>query len=373
MRIRRVKRDRIQALRVPFLAVCILASCQSAPPVPARIDHAPAPVARSNWVVAGTADEVFAFYGLGPGKTWRDIARDVHAYDPRSARWRRVGEIPVDAGRLASAAVTVGSDIYLLGGYTVAADGAEKSMPEVLRYEPAANRYTRVSAMPVPVDDSVVLAWRNRWLVLVSGWHDSANVSDVQLYDVESATWLAGTAWPGQPVFGHAGGIVGDAMLICDGVGATVDGAGRNTFAMSNACWRGDLDPASPGTIAWTAVAPHPGPPLYRSGAAGVAEANGNGGGVWLAGGSTRAYNFNGIGYDGKPANPSSRVFEFDLRCNRWFEHAALPVAAMDFRGMAETDRGLLLFGGLDEGLQVSANVIHVPGPAHGARERPCR
>src|SRR3954470_653217 len=40
---------------------------------------AAAPVARTNWAVTRLGDQVFAFYGLGVGKTSSEIARDVHA------------------------------------------------------------------------------------------------------------------------------------------------------------------------------------------------------------------------------------------------------------------------------------------------------
>lgn len=319
--------------------------------------QADVPIARSNWAVARVGETVFTFYGLGSGKTSDDIARDVHAYDLRRHTWRKVADIPVPTGRLASAAVTVAGRVYLLGGYTVSATGDEVSTPEVLRFDPVNARFAVETPMPVPVDDSVALPWRDRWIVLVSGWHATGNVADVQIYDTRTKVWKSGTPWPDRPVFGHAGGLVHDAMVICDGVTAVKGTNGKNRFAISNACWRGDLDPGALGQIHWTALPPHPGMPLYRSGAVGTRSGAGVAR-VVFAGGSERPYNYNGIGYDGVAAAPSSAVVSLDLTRNIWTRHAPLPIAGMDFRGLIEADGYFHLFGGMRDGQTVSGDVI---------------
>jgi hypothetical protein len=316
-----------------------------------------APVARSNWAVARVGDTVFTFYGLGPGKASSDIARDVHAYDLRQHAWRQVTDIPVPAGRLASVAVTIANRVYLLGGYTVSATGDEVSTPGVLRFDPVSARFTDETRMPIPVDDSVALPWRDRWIVLVSGWHSTGNVADVQIYDTRTKAWTTGTPWPGQPVFGHAGGLVRDAMVVCDGVTAVKGANGKNRFSITNACWRGELNRGAIGKIRWTVLPPHPGRPLYRSGAIGMRSGAGVAR-IVFAGGSERPYNYNGIGYDGVAAAPSSAVVSFDLARNGWMQHKPLPIAGMDFRGLIEADGYFLLFGGMRDGQTVSGDVI---------------
>ena len=315
------------------------------------------PGARSNWAVARAGDEVFAFYGLGAGKTHSDIAGDAYAYDLRTAHWRALPAIPVAQGRLASVAAEVFGQIYLFGGYTVAGDGAESSTPEVLRFDPRANAFFLESQMPVPVDDAVAVVWRQRWVVLVSGWHDTGNVSDVQIYDTREKTWIAGTPWPGKPVFGHAGGMVDDKLVVCDGVTAQTLADGKNHFAISDACWQGHFSAEAVGQIDWSRLPAHPGAPLYRSGATGVIDAAGTPR-VVFAGGSTRPYNFDGIGYDGQPAQPSDTVLSFDLNTRSWTTHAPLPEAGMDFRGLIADDGYFLLFGGMRSDQQVSDGTI---------------
>lgn len=307
--------------------------------------------ARSNWAVARSGDQVFAFYGLGQGRTFADIAHDVHAYDLKSQQWRKAGAIPVDQGRLASVALTVAGKVYLIGGYTVSAKGEEVSTPEVFRYAPDTGRFDIETTMPVPVDDTVAMPWRDRWIVLVSGWHDKGNVADVQIYDTQTRQWANGTPWPGKPVFGHAGGLAQDRMVVCDGVTSSKGPDGKNQFAISKECWEGDLDPAQPGRISWRQLPPHPGAPLYRAGAVGDGQR------VVFAGGSSRAYNYNGIGYDQLPAEPSAAVFSFAN--GAWHAHKPLPEAGMDFRGLIPVEGGYALFGGMRSGQRVTGSVIY--------------
>ncbi|HEY1148475.1 MAG TPA: hypothetical protein VGF27_07870 [Pseudoduganella sp.] len=312
-----------------------------------------APVARANWAVARAGGYVYTFYGLGAGKAYSDIERDVHALDLRSGEWRKAGDIPVEQGRLASVAVTVAGSVYLIGGYTVSAKGEEVSTPEVMRFTPDSGSFEPESRMPVPVDDAVALPWRDRWIVLVSGWHDKGNVADVQIYDTQTRQWSSATPYPGKPVFGHAGGLVKDTMVVCDGVTSANGPDGKNQFAISDECWQGTLDAQHVGRISWRQLPAHPGAPLYRAGAVGDA------GRILFAGGSSRPYNYDGIGYDKQPSEPSNAVFSFDPARGVWQSHAPLPEAGMDFRGLIPLDGGEYgLFGGLRAGQRVSGGVI---------------
>jgi N-acetylneuraminic acid mutarotase len=317
----------------------------------------PAPVARSNWAVARAGDEVFAFYGIGAGKRSSDIARDIYALNLRSRTWRRVGDIPVAQGRLGSAAVTIGGKVYVVGGYSVSPEGEEVSTPEVFRFDPATGSMSIETTMPTPVDDSVALSWRDRWIVLVSGWHDTSNVADVQIYDTKARRWEKGTPWPGTPVFGHAGGLVDDVMVVCDGVTASKDGSGKNRYTITNACWQGQLDVRAPGNIYWRHIFPHPGVPLYRAGATGAKDRLGNSR-VVFAGGTHRPYNYNGIGYDHVPAEPSSAVFAFDPTHSVWTSYQSAPEAGMDFRGLIAFDDTFVLLGGMDAKQAVTNQVV---------------
>ena len=83
-------------------------------------------------------------------------------------------------------------------------------------------------------------------------------------------------------------------------------------------------------------------------------------------GGSENPYNFNGIGYDGRPSPASARAQAYDLGSDRWRELQPLPQASMDHRGLATIGGLHYLIGGMRNGQQVTGDVMRfnpVPGP----------
>ncbi len=130
--------------------------------------------------------------------------------------WETLTPVP-GRGRLASTAQVVGERIYVLGGYTVAENGDERSVPDVSILDPQTGIWTRGADIPLPTDDAVAGVWRDSLIVLVSGWHDNGNVADVQIFDPVLNRWTRSTSIPGTPVFGHTGAVVGDAIVYVDG------------------------------------------------------------------------------------------------------------------------------------------------------------
>ncbi len=336
---------------IALLAACGIARAESAPP--------PLPEPVTNNVVAVTVsagrEYIVSVLGLGPGRTWKDLRPGGYLHETGSDRWFALPDIPDGRARVAAAAATVGKHVYIFGGYTIAADGTESSVPYVYRLDVGERRYLRLADMPTPVDDSVALAYQDRYVYLVSGWHDVDNVSLVQLYDTIEDRWHQATSWPGKPVFGHAGAIAGGRMLVCDGVQVQREKS-RRRYSPSDECWLGSIDPAVPTAIAWTRVSSHPGQPRYRM----AALAHGDR--FLFIGGSANPYNYNGIGYDGQPSEPESDALMYDLRQAGW--RVANGPAVMDLRALAISSYGIHVIGGMRAGQQVSATIVAVkPGP----------
>ncbi len=305
------------------------------------------PEAHSNNAVAALEIDgrayLYSFMGLKAGKTRADISTAAFAYDVAGDRWRRLDPVPVPEGRLASAAAAVGGAVYLFGGYSVAADGHETSTPHVFRYDPESGHYRRLADIPKPVDDSVALAYADRYVYLVSGWHQDGNVADVQVFDTEEGVWFNASAFPGVPVFGHAGGILGKQMLVIDGVAVLGREDGKRRFGIVRQAWLGTINPDDPSDIAWRRIDDHAGPGLYRAAGGGAPDF----GLVVFAGGSTRAYNYSGIGYDGRPAEPSARVFGYDPENDIWLRFADKAIPSMDHRGLVAAAGALWTIGGM--------------------------
>jgi hypothetical protein len=255
-------------------------------------------------------DIVVSFAGLGPGKTYRDTHARTFVLDSDTGAWRIAEPVPGGVGRLASIAVGMKDRIYVFGGYTVAANGEEASTPWVHAFDPVNGTFEARKPMPVPVDDAVAVSFQERYVYLISGWHDFGNVNLVQRYDTQNDFWVQATPIPGSAVFGHAGGIVGNTIVYCDGV-AVRPNVDRRRDA-------GIIDSENSRRIDWRKIPPHPGKPRYRMAAAGIPYISG----FVFIGGSDNPYNYNGIGYNEIPSSPSSEALFYDLETGQWREPA---------------------------------------------------
>ena len=306
----------------------------------------PAPVT-NNAVAALEIDgavAVFSFLGLDSSKLWGGVTDAAYRWDVDSGAWRTIEPVP-GPGRLASTAQVVKGLIYVIGGYTVAEDGEERSLPNVDVYDPVSERWSRAADIPIPTDDAVAGVWADSLIVLVSGWHDTGNVPDVQIFDPAANRWTSSTPIAGVPVFGHAGGVAGNSVVYVDGV-AVVDAEPR--YASAPGAWVGRLDT---GGIEWSEAARHPGPALYRA-AGGTVD-----GLILLVGGTDNPYNYDGIGYDGVPSDPIRQVLAFSPLNADWRRLTPPPVATMDHRNLGVSGGFVFLVGGMHADQIVSDNV----------------
>ena len=324
---------------------------------PQSLQTIPSPI--SNNAVAGISlngeQYLMSFMGLTGGKTHDDIVLDAWLWSSTEGTWQQFEDVPVVQGRLASVAVGMHDRILLFGGYTVAPDGAEVSSPEVFIIDPVERTYKRRADIPRPVDDTVAIPYANRYIYLVSGWHDTGNVSEVQLYDTWEDTWTRATDFPGVPVFGHAGGGSGNTLVIVGGVGVLGKKDGKRQFGAIDQAWKGKINPADPTVIDWQPLPVTTGTNRYRM----AATALRNRPLVVFAGGTDRPYNFSGIGYDGIPAEPTGSVFAYDIENDAWVHYPDMNRApSMDHRGLLEMDDGrLITIGGMGNNQRVLGQI----------------
>lgn len=344
-----------------FVPLLLLAACGQAAteePVTEVAGFAlPEAIANNAVAVAEGPDgpTLFSFNGLKSGQSWQDTSNSAFACPIAKQECSVIAPVPVPEGRLASAAVTVAGQIYIFGGYTVAENGDEVSTPEVFAFDPKMGSYAEKAAMPTPVDDMVALPYKDRYIYLVSGWHDEGNVSLVQLYDTQFDSWSVATEYPGEPVFGHAGGLANNSIIVSDGVAVAPELVnGRRKFVAAKFTWRGDIDPGDPRIISWRRVEDHAGPPLYRMAALG----DNSRGQVIFAGGGDNPYNYNGIGYNGTPAKPSSGYFAYDLKTDTWQDLGKLAEPSMDHRALARSGQDFYIVGGMDTEQQVLSRIV---------------
>ena len=97
-------------------------------------------------VKANNKQYIISFAGLGPNKTHSDVHSKTYVYQVESNHWQQKSSVPMSlpiidqesghtiTGRLASVATSIGPLAYIFGGYTVASNHAEISVPDVYSY-----------------------------------------------------------------------------------------------------------------------------------------------------------------------------------------------------------------------------------------------
>ncbi len=288
---------------------------------------------------------VYSFMGMTfPFSTSTITAAAYHLTWP-GGQWEPIADAPRLNGlaKIGASAVTVAGDVYLIGGYTVSRF-QEVTEHRLFRYDPGTDSYVQLADVPTEVDDTVAVAYLDRYIILVSGWHGplNTNVANVQVYDTTIDQWSQATPIPAPlpGLFGHVGGIVGDRIVYFDGT--KIDGG----FTISDRVFVGQIDALDPTLISWNEVAAHPGNPTYR--AAGGLSAT-PGGRLLIVGGTDNPYNYNGTGYNGQPATPLDQTLAYDPVGDVWdtVANVGIHTVTMDHRGLVRIGDCWATVGGM--------------------------
>jgi N-acetylneuraminic acid mutarotase len=318
------------------------------------VDPLPDPVSNNAVAMLKVHGELllFSFMGIGAKKTPDAITTTAFSLDAKEGKWSAIHAVPGTAGRIGAMAAGVRDQLFVFGGYVVDSQGA-MAVPDVGMYEPPRDRWLRGADLPTPVGDSVVGVYRDRYVYLVGGRSNRSVVNNVQVYDADKDKWSQATPIAGPPVFGHAGALVDGTIIYVDGARKNASGNSPR-YVASDECWMGKIDHHDPTKIQWTKLPNHPGTARYRI-AGGGSDKDQK---IYFAGGTDNPYDYTGIGYDGKPAEPSPVSFAFNLRTGKWEtinENTSDPT--MDHRGLLVTHEGLVLIGGMEKEQKVTDKV----------------
>lgn len=284
---------------------------------------------------------VFSFGGIDSSKIYSGIHKRSFKYDVQGDSWSEIASLPDTLGKIASASSFVNGKIYIMGGYHVFSNGNEISSDRVHVYDPVNNLYLNdASPIPVAIDDHVQCVYKDSLIYVITGWSQTSNVSNVQIYDVFNDSWSVGTPVPNNAfykTFGASGEIIGDTIYYHGGA------AGFN-FAARTYLRKGVIDPNDPTNITWLPQENAPGLAGYRS-ACGV-----KGNTVFWVGGSSVSYNYNGISYSGGAGvNPSARILHWNQYTDGYADMDSQPYGVMDLRGIADIGNGnWIICGGMD-------------------------
>ena len=309
----------------------------------------PTPVS-NNAVTAATVGGVpyvYSFTGIDTTKLYSGINLGAYRYNTQTQVWETIAAVPDTLGKIAAGANTVNNIVYVFGGYHVFSNNNEISSDRVHRYDPENNVWlSDGAAIPVPIDDHVQAVWRDSLIFLVTGWSNSGNVTNVQIYDPANDSWQAGSSLPlGSTftAFGASGAIVGDTIFYHGG-------ASGFSFGGTKRLRRGIIDANDPTQITWDYPGDAPGTLGYRHAAITYQEK------VFWIGGSNNTYNYNGIAYNGSGgATPLDRILSYQSTTATWLEGLGAPFSVMDLRGAAQlSPTSWVICGGMESGQQVS-------------------
>lgn len=302
---------------------------------------------------------LYSFMGLAKHKTYKDVHNKVWKWQVGDAQWTETRPVPSElplVGRLASTAVAVGDHIFIFGGYTVDKDHNEISAPDSYRYLPDLDQYERIADMPVSVDDVATVVYQDRYIYLISGWHNHGNVNLVQVYDTEANTWTQASPLPSAAVFGHSAAMYKDIMVVCDGVTVVPHLGEKRSFAAVAECLQGQIDKDSPHTIHWQKIPHYSGTARYRMAAASDDKTQQ----LLFAGGSSNPYNYNGIGYNSEPSQPDNKLQRWDISSQTWLSAIPLYRETMDHRGLVEVNGQHYVIGGMLRDQQTTNKVTKI-------------
>jgi len=187
-------------------------------------------------------------------------------------------------------------------------------------------------------------------IYLITGWNDTENIPDVQIYNPENDEWMMGTSVPdtdNYKSFGASGMIVDNTIYYFGGARSS------GSFGIQNNLRMGTINPDNPSEIEWSVMTPSAFVTGYRMAATAIDDEL-----HWI-GGSNKTYNYDGIAYDGSgPVSPSNRNIFLSTSEFVWKQNGpfALP---MDLRGIANVEKRVkYIAGGMMAGQEVTNKVF---------------
>jgi hypothetical protein len=281
---------------------------------------------------------VYAFGGITTGLASDDIHRRAFRYEVDSDAWFPLPDLPDTLGKIAASASVVGDTAYVIGGYHVFnAAPFELSSNKVHRLNLATNTWMPDAApVPVPIDDQVQAVWRDSLIYVITGWSNSTNVANVQVYDPAHNNWSAATPVPNNnqyKAFGAGGAIIGDTIIYHGGASTGLN------FPAQDRVRIGVIDPDNPLAIDWLPSVIGGLGARYRSGPAVV-----NGKATWI-GGSAISYNFDALAYaGGAVVDPATAILQWSG--NGMSTIGTAPAHVMDLRAVGDLGNGQLIVAG---------------------------
>jgi hypothetical protein len=210
---------------------------------------------------------------------------------------------------------------------------------------------TDAKPLPKATDDHVQAVYKDSLIFVISGWSNTGNIPNVQIYNPQLDSWLIGTSVPNNHLyksFGASGDIIGDTIYYFGGAQM-----GTN-FPVQRQLRKGYINPNDVTQISWTIDTIHTNLVGYRMASTYYGNTM-----RWI-GGSNATYNYNGIGYTGNtPVEPNHRVLTYTPDNDLW-DTTSFSLINMDLRGIASFECRMILVGGMDDAQTVSSRTLQI-------------
>lgn len=294
-------------------------------------------------------------------KAWKLEINTDGSKPEESANWQSITPLPSlqePLGRLASSAVGINDSVYIFGGYNLGRSRSFDTAPGVYKYHVPTDSYAQLEPMPVSVNDALTLVYRDRFIYVISGWQNDGAINLVQVYDTLKNEWFQASPFIGTAVFGHAGGIVDNVIMVCDGAKITAQFAANKTIDQETNCYLGEINVTRPDKINWVQWVHPTDQGRFRMAASGDIENDS----IIFVGGATLPHQLNGMSYSGNAVQPTSEIWTYNITKRSW-KVTESPQAIMDVKGLIKVGKKMFTIGGMLDKQAVTGKVItHIGG-----------
>lgn len=274
-------------------------------------------------------------------------------------KWVELSPLPSvikSSGHMASSAVTIGDNIYIVTGFTHPQVNKPNKTSEVYRYHIPTDQYALMSEIPISVADSLAVTYKERYVYLIGGWHLDAPVNTVQIFDTYKNEWSMGSPLPGPAVFGHAGAIIDNVLLFCDGATTTTETFRISKINSYKGCFLGQINVITPKRIAWQQWVHPTDVGKYKMAAYADLERST----ITFLGGSEKLHDFAGKTQNQQPLTDNQGIWVFDLNKNSWRVINSTSTA-FDLNSVVEFENQFWILGGMKANGDISPSTISLP------------
>ena len=294
---------------------------------------------------------LYSFGGIDPSKKYSGIHKRCFRYDIETGESIQLPDMPNTRGKIAAAASRIDHIIYISGGYEVFSDNYEATFNTMHRFDIESNTFLEdAPPIPVPTDDHVQAVWRDSLIYLITGWSNTSNIPNVQIFDPSENQWLVGTPTPNSSLyksFGASGIIRGDTIYYFGGATSS------QGFGIQNRLRKGAINPNNITEITWSISIPIISIKGFRMACTNVEND------IHWVGGSTTTYNYDGISYNNTGGvEPADQDIKLQINPQEFHKEENLDLP-MDLRGIASlNDTVKYLAGGMIENQFVTDKVF---------------